>query len=365
MASGTILDRRHLASQRPSRRTKHRIAFGLIALLSLVILGILASGYVVKFVLPPRQPVVSVGGVEYTRADMVKLLRARQATVELLGGRIDYGSDVMAALLTIVENEIISQSAHKFGISVSPQEVEREIRRNFMPADQNAEDVSRESREQYSALVNRIQLSESEHREQVRKALLREKFRQTIGESVPTVVEQVHLHRIQMRQNDEIDVVKVKLRDLLDDSSAPEDVAQAVEQVVREFSKDTQDVLRRGGDLGWVTRGIYRDHEDAFFELDVGEISQPRRAGDTQGGVYFYVVSGRQSARQLDDGQRNVLKTDALRAWLDGQRDRYDVRTSFGSDVHSWMITQLKLTTTASSAAEPQELDQLRRSLGF
>ena len=63
-----------------------------------------------------------IGEVEYTRGDVLKLLRARQATVELLGGRMDRRSDVIAAVLTLVENEIISQSARNFGISASDRE---------------------------------------------------------------------------------------------------------------------------------------------------------------------------------------------------------------------------------------------------
>ena len=111
MASRSVLDRRRLASRRPSDRRRRLAAVGLIVLLSSALLSILAYGYAIELVLPHSQLVVRIGEVEYTRGDVLKLLRARQATVELLGGRMDRRSDVIAAVLTLVENEIISQSA--------------------------------------------------------------------------------------------------------------------------------------------------------------------------------------------------------------------------------------------------------------
>ena len=346
MASRSVLDRRRLASRRPSDRRRRIAAVGLIVLLSSALLSILAYGYAIELVLPHRQLVVRIGEVEYTRGDVLKLLRARQATVELLGGRMDRRSDVIAAVLTLVENEIISQSARNFGISASDREVEAEILSTFLNAGSHEEQVSRGSRERYRALLNRVRLSEAEHFEQVRKAILREKFRQSIGESVPRVVEQVRVHRILMRQDDEIDVMRIKLGDLLGGSPGPEAVSLAVSRIVEEFSRDTPAMVRRGGDLGWAPRGVYSDYEDAFFDLKPGELSQAVQARDVPGSVYFYVVSERAAARELDDAQRDALKTGALQEWLDRQRERFEVYTSLDSEVYGWMVQQLSLAAS-------------------
>ena len=368
-ASGVALDRRHLASRRPFDRKKQRITIGLIAALMLIVFGILVSGYVVKFVLPPRRLLVRVNEVEYTRGDLVKLLQARQATVELLGGQLSYGSDVVATLQSMIENEIISQSAPSLGVTVSNQEVDDEIRRVFMSGRQGVgpvpPEIPRESRERYTTLLNRIQLSEAEHWEQVRKSLLRERFRQLVGEVVPSVAEQVHLHRVLMRRDDEIDVMQSKLKDLVGDSTAPEAIGRAVKEVVREFSRDTPDVVRKGGDLGWVPRGVYRDYEDVFFDLVRGELSRPVQVTGIPGSFYLFAVSEREVARPLDSNQRDVLKTRALQTWLYDQRGRYDVEADFDSDVYSWVVEQMQLTTMAAPMPEPGELDRLRRSFGF
>ena len=354
MAGEPALDRRHLASRRPSDSRRRLITVGLISLLSAALLSVLGVGYLVEFVLPPRQVVVRVGEVEYTRGDVVKLLRARQATVELLGGRLDGRSEVIAAMLTLVENEIISQSAHRFGVIVSDREVEEEVRRSFLGLPDAGGEVTRGSRERYRALLNRVQLSEEEHFQQVRRAILRERFRQSIGESVPRVAEQVRVHRIAMRPDDEIGVMRARLRELLEGAAGPEAVSQAASRIAREFSRDSPELVARGGDLGWVPRGVYPEHEASFFDLRMGELSRPVQAREAPGSVYFYVVVERAVAGEIVDGHREALKTRALQEWLDRQRERSEVYTAFDSEVYGWMVEQLRLTAELSVAGETQ-----------
>ena len=64
------------------------------------------------------------------------------------------------------------------------------------------------------------------------------------------------------------------------------------------------------------------------------------------GSVYFYVVSERAAARELDDVQRDALKTGALQEWLDRQRERFEVYTALDSDVYGWMVQQLSLAAS-------------------
>ena len=366
------IDSRRLASRSPSDRRRRAAAVGLTALLSFLLLGILAYGYAAEFVLPGRQVVVRIGEVEYTRGDVLKLLRARQATVELLGGRMDGTSDVIAGVLTVVEDEIISQSARTFGISAPDVEVETEIRRSFLgapnpdtaifsaPGSPNPDtaissapgspnpDTEKGARERYRELLNRVRLSEAEHFEQVRKAILREKLRQSVGESVPRVVEHVRLHRVAMRPDDEIEVMRAKLADLVGDSPGPMAVSSAAARVVAEMSRDAPDVVRDGGDLGWVPKGVYPGQEAAFFDLAPGVLSGPVRAREAPGVVYFYLVSERAPARELTDAHRDALKSRALREWLDGQRERFEVYTALDSEVYGWMVRQLSLASNSA-----------------
>ena len=165
----------------------------------LIVVGILFAGYVFIFVRPPQERVVSVNDVTYTRGDMVKMLRIRQRLLEDSGQRIDTGSDIFQALQLIVENEIISQSAPSIGITVSDEEVDQQIQGTIIfqsggsLAGKSDEQLDREFKELYGNFLNSSQISEDEHRDIVRRSVLRERVRQYVGESVPAVAKQYHV----------------------------------------------------------------------------------------------------------------------------------------------------------------------------
>ena len=87
-------DRRRELARIQGEQKKRRVAFALIGTFILVIVGIIVAGYVMIFVLPPRELIVRVDNVEYTRGDMVKLLRVRQRGTELQGETFNAGTDI-------------------------------------------------------------------------------------------------------------------------------------------------------------------------------------------------------------------------------------------------------------------------------
>ena len=327
-------------------------------MLLLLVSGIIIAGYVIIFVLPPKQLVVRVDDAEYTRGDLVKLLRVRQATTEFLGTRYNVGTDVFQAIQQLVESVIISKSAPRFGINIADEELDvyiqglMEFGVNQSALDDPAQS-GREFRERYRSYLNAVQLSEEEHRQLVRRERLREKFRLFIGDNVPTVAEQVHLYRLLVSFHDDSDVVQAKLKDAIADSTSPLELQGAFKEVVRELSRDTPDIIRNGGDLGWVPRGIFPEYERTFFGLEAGELSPPTAKVDDQQQIYFFMVSEVDPARELDPANRDNLKTEALQGWLNEARDDYDVFSVFNSDIYSWVIKQLRLTTSVTP--EPQQ----------
>ena len=305
------------------------------------------------FVLPPKELVVRVDDAEYTRGDLVKLLRVRQATTEFLGAKYNVGTDVFQAIQQLVEGVIISKSAPSFGITITDQELDATIQEilgfggeQFVVEDPVQRD--REFRERYRAYLNAVQLSEEEHRRLVRRERLREKFRLFIGDNVPSVAEQVHLYRLVVSYNDNVDVVQAKIKDAVADSKSPMELQEAFKQVIRELSRDTATVIRNGGDLGWVPRGIFPDYDRTFFDLEAGELSPPTPNVDDQQQIYFFMVSEMEPARELDSADRDTLKTEALQEWLNEARDDHEVYSVFNSDIYQWVIDQLRLTTSVT-----------------
>ncbi len=360
-------DSRRLAVElSPEERRRRRLALVIIGALILVIISIVSAGYVIIFVLPPQQLIVRVNDVTYSRGDMVKLLRLRQRSMELVNAQgLRTTDDIFQALQIIVENEVISQAAPSQGISVSREEVTNSIRAVLAPsADEalgkSAAQVEREFEERHRQFLNASQVSEAEHRDLVRKSLLREKFRQFAGDQVPAYAEQVYLHRIAMGRQDEIDVMQTKLMDTIGDDKSPRNVRAAVKVIAREFSSDPN-TYQSGGDLGWTPLGIHEDYEFDFWELEVGELSDPVPNVDDPQTVFFFILSDRDENREVGRLSREALKTRALQIWINDERQNHDVYATFNSDVYAWFVEQLRISagTTPTPVTNPMQ-DLLR-----
>ncbi len=350
------VDRRRLMAQRPADRRTRRVAIGVISFLVFLVLGLLVAGYVVVFVRPPGELVIRVNEVAYSRGDMVKLLRVRQRGVEFLGGRFNAGTDIFKALQLMVENEIIVQAAPRLGISVSEAEVAKEIKSilSSSPIGKTEGQLDREFRERYRNYLNAIQIGQPEHRDLVRRSLLRERLRQYVGESVPSVAEQVHVYRLVVDPRDELDIIRTRYEDAKGVGSDPITLARAFKEIVREFSRDDPEIIRRGGDLGWMPEGVLEDYDYVYFDLPAGELSENTSDVDApQGRLLLFMVSERQEARQVAPRDLDALKTGALQDWLNKERQNHDVYAVFDSEIYDWLLKQLKLTTTRTP--EPQQ----------
>ena len=351
------LDRRRRISARQVDVKKRRVAALVIGFLILVIAGVLIAGFVMTFVLPSRHLVVRVNDVKYTRGDMVKLLRVRQVGMDVLGTDFNLGTDTFQALQTIVENEVIAQSAPRFGITVSDEDADAQIRALLQSrGDISPEQAEREFRERQRSFLNSVGISRDEHRQMIKKNMLRSRFREFIGQSVPAVAEQVRVHRLVMSNQGEIDIMQVKFKDNVGDTDDPEKLQSAFKDLVREFAVDNPEMVRRGGDLGWVPRDVITDYERHFFDLDIGKLSEPVPDADNASVVIFFMVSDRQAARELDPEDLDQLKTRALDNWINEERGNHDIYSKFNSDIYQWVVDQLKLTAKATPVPQPNPL---------
>ncbi len=353
-------DRRRESTRIREVQRRRRLAFSVIGVMLIIIVGILFAGYVLIFVRPPQERVVSVNEVTYTRGDMVKMLRIRQRLLEDAGQRIDSSTDILKALQLIVENEIISQTAPSIGITVSDEEVDRHIQATIIfqagatLAGKSDEQLDREFKELYSGFLNSSQIDEQEHRNIVRRTLLREKVRQYVGESVPTVTKQYHVYRLAMNPDDEIDILQTKYRDAVRQSTDPLLLHGAFRAATREFSRDDPELIRRGGELGWLPLGVLEDYNDVIASLEVGKLSDPIPNRDQRQQAYIFMVSEIDELRELSPANLDTLKTRALERWINEQRREHEVYAVFNSDIYAWMIDQLGASTTITPSPQPE-----------
>ena len=327
--------RRERLSRRQQEKRKQRIAVGFITGFILLVVGVVVYGYVSTFVMPPRQVIVRVDETRYTMGDMIQILRMMQRGSEFFGQRMDLSTVPFQIPLSLAQREIIARAVPRFDISITEPEIDEEIRVRLMPnvpegEEVNQEQLEREFNERYRQYLNAIQFSEGEYRDLVKADLERDALRESVGADVPSVQEQVHLHAIALGQGSDFAVFESKFQD-----------GTPWEQLIEEFNQDPN-LANEDGDLGWVPRDVYQDLDGIIFNLEAGELSEPIYEQNVQ---LVYMVSEKSEARELEEEDRETLKTRALQKWLDDQWDNYDIETSFTSEDYAWVTKQLGISS--------------------
>jgi len=226
------------------------------------------------------------------------------------------------------------------------------------------EQIVRETDERYLSYLNTLQISEEKHRNIVRNEAIRERFRQYIGDSVPYVAEQVHVYRVITPITSEMEIMVIKFEDLTRGVTDPVQLKDAYKSIVREFSRDNSEIIRLGGEIGWVPRNVLLDYEDLFFDLIPGQLSEPvpNPNNDTQ--LIFFMISDREEAKELSADTRDELKTKALQDWINIERKSHDIYAVFNSEIYNWIFQQLRLTTIEATPT-PDPYGGLLQDAGF
>ena len=347
-------DKRHVAAQDPKIKKRNKFLFIGILSITIIFTLVLSTGYILRYVVPQEKVIVQVGESKFKRSDMLKMLRVKQKNAEMIGSTIKSSEEIFKALQNMIENEIIDQVAPSLGISVSQDQLDIYIRDVFMPkydSDESPDPVQieREFREIFNNYLNSVGLTENEYRKFTRWRMLSEQMRQFVGESVPTVAEQVYLHRLMVMPDDEIDIMKKKFND-----------GVPFEYIVREFSKDNEEVIRRGGEIGWVPKGIFPEYDYIIFDLEPNLLSLESQSIKNPPLLYFFMVSEKDPARKIAIAELEQLKTKALNDWLNTKRKEFNVKATFNSEVHGWLSKQLQV----SSLEKPEEKKSRLQELG-
>lgn len=324
-------------------RSRQRAAIVTGAFIVLLVLALPVYGYVTTFIAPPRQWVVRVNEKTFTLGYLVKLLRMSQQGPQSQA----LGTLPFQLIDLLAQNELIKQGAPRYNITVAQDELDKEIRERILgtPGEGSQtppEQLEREFQERYRQYLNLIRLSAGEHRQVVLYDVYREKLREVLGQGVPTVLPQVHLYSIEVENQARAEEVRRQY-----ERGTP------FAKLVGQFSADPE-AVRKDGEVGWVPRGVFLDLDETIFSLEPGKLSQVIARSDPAGGrqetYIFYLVQEKSEAREVDPGNREILKTRALEKWVQQERERNRVETSFDSDKYAWVIKQLRI----SQPAQPQ-----------
>ncbi len=322
-----------------------------------ILLSVLGVAFWNEFVAPPRALAIRVGDVEYTRGDVVDLIRFNQRLSEEIGVPFQLGSSVFEALQVIQEAELAFQLAPQYGVSVSPEEVDERVEFILGFAvqtdDRNSPEYQTNVEEAKRQFLNRVGLPEEVWRDFLKKVLFQERLREVVGDNVERIQPQVHVYQILLDQNDPQTLALIQ-REL--------NAGADVEEVVVEFSEDF-DAPRTRGDLGWMPQGVVaRQIDRLLFGVDeAGNRLLPLRTAatpqfDDQTQLWsVLIVDEFQEAREVDPQSLEILKDTAMTVFLNEQRRSIDLYLDLDSDIANWVNKQVSLNALPATAGPSQE----------
>jgi parvulin-like peptidyl-prolyl isomerase len=170
--------------------------------------------------------------------------------------------------------------------------------------------------------------TEADLRRQARYEILRKEFERRQLATVPTgPTEQVHLAKIVVRLPSLAGGDFQAFTDALKKQTAVREALEGGKDfaVVAKESSDDTETKEKGGDAGWVARGMITspEAEALVFRAEAGKTTEPI---STTRDWTVYKVLEKDPARELAEDQRTTLKQSAYQYWLARQKKVYNVR---------------------------------------
>ena len=300
-------------------KRKRRQRFIIIGIVVVVILAIFIPVYYINYIAPFTRTIISVDGIEVSMGDFLDRTRFE-------------GSDPLTMLETLTNELVIEIMAPQYGIEVTDEDIDQGLRDLASGGTGDISDV--EFEEWYRQQLNNSSVSESLYREVLYINLLSSQLHVYLAERVPTVAEQVHLHVIVVLEYEEAQDAAARLE-------ADEDFAT----VAQEMSIDA--TAEDGGDMGWVPPVVLSNYQSLVEALDIGEVSAIipyyTETDSTEPGYYYiFMVSEKDSSRELDDTNLAVFQVLALDFWLDEEIPKHEITYNFDSEIYAWLTWQLE-----------------------
>ena len=339
-------------------RRRQRLAFTIGAMLLVLIFSIVGVGYFREFYQPPRAMAGAIRGVEFTMGDLVERIRVLQGINRNHpqgAGFVDLSVIPFEYLQNMLNAEILRQASPGLGITVTDEDIETELKRQFYSAARAGEQpdpgqLDEEYRDRYIDFLTRTRLSEEDYEVIVAEQLSEIELRLYLSADIPTTVEQVEVEWIRVEFGGA--VVPQDVRERLDSEDFAVVAADAGISIGQ--SPTTAPRFADGdGYVGWVPKGAFPDLDDVLYgneeeniqALAVDAISDPVA---TQDGVYIIHKLSGPEEQALDSTMFFKLSTEQVTTWRNEQLSRGSaekwLKINFNSDLYAWVADQVRLT---------------------
>ena len=330
-----------------TQRRQRRIGFGIGSVLILAIIGVVLLGYYQEFYRPPRVWAGSVRNVEFTMGDLVARIRVLQGVNRYQGGQVNLSRVPFEYLQNLVNAEILRQRSPVLGIQIQDDDIEQELRRQFLPTADPGEEtdpgqLESEFRNSYGGYLTATGLSDADFRVIVEEQLAQRALALSLAQEIEPIQPHVEVQWIQIPMDGEILIGDVAQR------LANEDFTR----VAQELNSANQ-FADPNGYVGWVPKGafpdlddyLYGNEEDEIAALKPGLVSGPIFTADAH---YLLKVLAAAEDRELNNTMGQKLLQENVLLW---QREALvagttagTVRMNFNSRLYDWVTNQVFIT---------------------
>lgn len=304
-----------IATKPPKKWIGYIIISSVVIIIIAIVIGVV---YYQNYVAPFKKVIIQVDDISI---DMDYFIRRAHAS----------GIESMNLLTTITNEQIIILGAPRYGIQVSPEDIDEE----FRAIARGESDFISESefREWYRQQLNEGVFSDEEFRELIKIQLLSTRLHVYLSERMPTTAEHIHLYAIQL------DSYSVATQAITRWENGEDFIELAREISLDETSREN------GGDFGWYPAGALPDAWDyAAFNLEVGKISEPLQF--MEGNYFLLFVSEKDASREVSAEYLPALQARVFDEWLLSERSFHEVDWTFNSEIAAWIGWQLERKTS-------------------
>ncbi|MFC1992429.1 peptidylprolyl isomerase [Chloroflexota bacterium] len=287
---------KHQLSRWEKQKKRQRIIFGVGLAIIVVVLATVGVGWYLSQYKPMHQTVFRVNNTEFDMGYYIKTLKLIYSQSQY-SSTIEYLADEVAT--AIQRNELMRQEAAELSISISDDEVDKELKERDPPVSKDYRDI-------------------------IRAGMLSDKLvEEYFDAKVPVSAEQRHI--MAMFLESESQVAEVRAR-----AENGEDFGElAAELSLDSFTKS------ENGDMGWKPEGIIGDMwggeilEEHAFSIEKGILSQPIYEANRAKEIGYWLVKVLERGEDVEEAHVQVILLGSAEE-AQSVRDRLEAGENFG-----------------------------------
>ncbi len=308
-----------------------RTTYLIISLVLVVIFIIVGFGYYQQYIVPFQRTVITF---DDTVIKMRYFLERAKTS----------GSSGMSTLQNLTNELCIKEGAARFGITVTPEDVDYELHIQATGSD-NVTISDAEFKEWYRQLLNERKISSYRYREIVTAILLETRLREHISSDISSVLEHAHVYVIYTTTYEEAAEVKERI-----------DAGESFTKVAREISLEMIGE-ESDGEYGWIPKGATVFNQDPFF-WEAGSASQvlayldeSSSSSSTTSNISFYYLlyTSEVEDREVQANFLAEVQNTAFQEWLTDEMKLHSIHYVYNSEIDKWVSWQLTKSNTTSS----------------